>query len=89
MALRTEEDARKTWCPFARVAAMVQTAPGQGVVVTVNRSQGALQRGIMQPGCECLASDCAFWVSTPLDGPTKSGECAMARDPNKAKLFNS
>lgn len=47
--LRTEEEARKCWCPFARIA----VTDGQtGATHVVNR-------GLADPGC--IASECMAW----------------------------
>lgn len=52
MAMITEKEAKKRWCPHARV--MVD----QDVEVSVNRS---VRGGEPDPDCLCLASDCMAW----------------------------
>lgn len=62
----TEEEARKRWCPHARVH--------YAGVVSVNRSSD----GVPLPQARCVASDCMSWQNT-LPGVSERGYCGLAR----------
>ncbi len=65
--MMVEEEAKKTWCPFARIAKHTHAT----LETTVNRDEA----GTAHPKCLCLASACQLWKA----GFEKEGECGMKR----------
>jgi hypothetical protein len=85
----TEDEAKKKWCPYARVGAY--TDKGQIMAITVNRDP----RDEVSEGCLCLGSECMAWretyamsrsnpACTPETGHQRSlvgGYCGLAGRP--------
>jgi hypothetical protein len=68
----TEEDAKKRWCPFARVySARTDKNDETTAMASVNR----MVNGRAHPKCPCLASRCMAWIWQDA----KQGECGLAR----------
>ena len=53
----TEDEARKKWCPMARIASDPEDASS-----AYNRNPDA--EGVIQNGSRCIASDCMMWRDT-------------------------
>jgi hypothetical protein len=71
--LMTGAEARKCWCPFARVP-LIKTSRERPVVMTaINRTEP--DSGVAAP---CIASDCMAWRWA--DGRAQSGKgyCGLA-----------
>ena len=70
-AMKTEEEARKCWCPFARTVEraaagssnarnrVVAVGPEDATKTDEERITAELVAGLM--GCQCIASDCMAW----------------------------
>ena len=71
----TEDEARKKWCPFARI---------HGGYASFNRSKIRLEN---IPQSLCIASDCMMWRwgDIKYEGPTgegiQHGYCGLAGKP--------
>jgi len=52
--MHTEEDARKLWCPFARVSCSNQPVEG-------NHAPNRWASGEIPREANCIASECAAW----------------------------
>lgn len=70
--LRTEEEAKKCWCPFARVPTFDVHDIGGAAAASSNRSDMSTQPGF----APCLASECMAW--RPVDA---RGFCGLAGRP--------
>ena len=79
----TEEEARKKWCPYARVsisgkAGGIDDLSGKMVLIPTshNRLYAPEQQAFSTDACYCLASGCMLWEVTAigLDG-TETGCC--------------
>lgn len=60
--LRTEEEARKCWCPFARTPFVLD---GQGGSIPANRYGS----GDAASNAQCIASECMAWRWCNTDQP--------------------
>ena len=69
--MKTEAEARKCWCPFARIA---YTGTGTTAVNRVHDPLATLN------GVQCIASECMAWrwVIQPIEGV---GFCGLAGKP--------
>jgi hypothetical protein len=65
--MMAEEEAKKTWCPFARFAKHTHAT----LETTVNRDG----EGNAHPKCLCLGSGCGVWKRNWEN----HGECGMKR----------
>jgi hypothetical protein len=71
--LMTGAEARKTWCPWARIVTWDSRAPGGGV-----GSANRLADGTPMGSTHCVASDCAAWRWSHAPG---RGYCGAAGPP--------
>lgn len=74
----TEEEARKRWCPFARIAGWPYVQSGDQLqklsgVAAINRDTDTDE---IAEGTHCLASGCMAWR-----GNREGGWCGLAGDP--------
>ncbi len=86
--MHTESDARKLWCPYARVIIRpVQTVQDHTVIqldcIAGNRLEGTK----LASGTNCIASDCALWEWQPdrdeaLETIEWKGGCGLKRRPD-------
>lgn len=70
----SEEEAKKKWCPFTRIAVVCGNAGA-----AVNRYPLA---STIEPECFCIASDCMAWnriYSGNVDNPTKEPNKGFAK----------
>lgn len=72
MSLKTEDEARKCWCPFARIT----YSPTESCAVTGNREPTLPAVASLNGASCCIASQCMAWrtyvgrdVITPSDHP--------------------
>ena len=89
----TEDDAKKKWCPFARVRDQHQFESGgltyrQSVPVSINRGDDALAQEVCCIGSACMAWRDVLGVKSYPDGsidvqlkPTSHGYCGLAGKP--------
>lgn len=85
--MKTEDDACKCWCPFARVTAVLEN--GQTVAQPHNRIVGTKARYIKSPeAATCIASECMAWrFAVVQSGPQSApghphvGYCGLAGKP--------
>ena len=63
-----ETEAKKKWCPMARVIDIKSE-------VSWNRIKRAV--GIDTVGAKCIASECMLWVNRTSDNTDKSGYCGL------------
>lgn len=79
---KTPDEARQTWCPFARLV------PGGEDGTTIPRSVATFNRisvgdhGAMLPhAAKCIANECAVWSwwEIELPGIPRRGHCGMMR----------
>lgn len=70
--MKTPAEARKTWCPFARVVALGPTPDIQTAAFNRTHSEDADTSNPSQ--CRCIAEECSQW--TWADEPTQ----VLARD---------
>lgn len=65
--MKTEEEARKAWCPFAHIPGRVT---GRDSVTEPTRTLGycsqnrGMETGIALEGTRCIASECMAWRQT-------------------------
>jgi len=69
----TEEDARKKWCPHARVW---QISGDITTAVAYNRTESELGSYTNPTRSRCIASDCMMWESWNNLG---GGDCGLKR----------
>ena len=88
--MKTEEEARKCWCPFARQWSMGVDQMGSG---GWNRHMPNTGTDDKAPyGCKCIASECMAWrvgIYKLGDGPSPRpsvayGYCGLAGNPAAA-----
>jgi len=85
--LCTSEEARKKWCPLARVSITGKAPVGIDVLSTQmvliptshNRLYSPDQQAFSTDGCYCLARGCMFWEQTHEVDGVSCGYCAVAR----------
>ena len=90
--MHSEEEARKKWCPFARVAGVVDGTSTQGSVSFNRRAPFPQKQGEIT---NCIARDCMAWrfsavriVPIPGTGNTRTvslGYCGLATEPQRTK----
>lgn len=68
----SEDEARKRWCPFARIEAATSA---------INRLDVGEVRWPI--GCRCIASACMAWRwwNDPAPPKAREGFCGLARQP--------
>lgn len=60
----TEDEARKKWCPMARVSIHAPEESRKDFISTGNRWQAESSRkslNVYPQGAQCIASDCMMW----------------------------
>ena len=73
----TEKEARKKWCPFARVVSVVD----RGTTVAAASVNREFASGIADKDCLCIASDCMAWATYPsYTGDEERGTCLLLRE---------
>ena len=72
MTLKTEAEARKLWCPFARVATLPPSRD-DGLQCAVNRSRRPNSE--LPKHCLCIASACMAWEWSLLTANKGKGYC--------------
>jgi hypothetical protein len=80
--VKTEAEAKKCWCPFARISSVFGQAGGAAgssptAAVAYNRSANSPH--VVAP---CIASDCMAWRwGTFAEEARKEGFCGLAATP--------
>jgi hypothetical protein len=76
----TEEEAKKRWCPFARVV-----RSSTGAMTSVNRDGPH-----PDPRALCIASECMAWraVADPNSGGVVRGYCGLSGPPQSSSGAN-
>lgn len=78
MNAHTEEQAKKLWCPMARVARREDLDRDRGPTVIVGGcNTDALGGNRIPASCRCVASQCAMWRWAE-SYPEDRGYCGLA-----------
>lgn len=94
--LKTEEQAKQLWCPWARVLGTLRqpAQPGESdyVVAAGSENRGYAMGGALR-NCNCIASQCIAWefiepathdVDTGKETSPARGDCRQLRAPYKS-----
>jgi len=91
----TEEEARKKWCPFARVISVKRGAVGapledQGVPAHNRRQvEGVLPANSIPDGGYCIASECMAWEwGVEMRSPEITGNVVTKDDGHGIQLLS-